>query len=379
MASATTPLIPRAVIFGNPEKAAPAISPDGTRMAYLAPVNGVLNVWVGPVGSDDFKPVTNDTDRGISSYHWAANNRDLLYIQDKGGDENWRLYGVDLESGETSDFTPFEGVQAQVIEIDKHRPDSVLVALNKDNPQLHDVYELHLRSGELEKVAENPGFVGWVVDSDFVVRCGVGPTPDGGFVIMVRDSADSQWRPLAQVGQEDALTTSPVAFTLDGKAMVMLTSQGVNAGRLVKVDATTGEVLETIAEDPIYDVTSAMIHPDTREIQMVTFLKARAENVVIDPSIQDDIDGIRALHNGDFDITGRDHADTTWLVLFTTDDGPVAFYAWDRRAKQGTFLFESRPELKRYPLSKMEPFSFTTRDGLTVHGYLTFPPDLVRW
>src|SRR4051812_1569923 len=118
MTSSNVALIPRSVLFGNPEKAAPAISPDGTRMAYLAPVNDVLNVWVGAVGSDDFKPVTDDTDRGIRGYHWAANNRDLLYIQDKGGDENWRLYGVDLETGKTRDFTPFDDVQAQVIEID---------------------------------------------------------------------------------------------------------------------------------------------------------------------------------------------------------------------------------------------------------------------
>src|SRR3981081_1136627 len=145
MTDVPVPLIPRQVLFGNPERVSPRVSPDGSRLAWIAPERGVLNVWVAPADKlDQAAGVTDDQERGIRAFFWAHDGRHLLYIQDKGGDENWRLYGVDLAAGETRDFTPFDEVQVQVIEVDKRFPDQLLIGLNKDNPQLHDVYRLDL-------------------------------------------------------------------------------------------------------------------------------------------------------------------------------------------------------------------------------------------
>jgi dipeptidyl aminopeptidase/acylaminoacyl peptidase len=373
----TTPLIPREVLFGNPERASPGISPDGTRIAWLAPVDGVLNVWVGQIGADDAKPVTDDTDRGIRDYRWAHDDRHLLYVQDRGGDENWHLYAVDLEGGATRDLTPFDGVQAQLVATDKEFPDQVLVGLNKDNPELHDVYQLDLATGKLDLVASNPGFIGWLADADLRVRCGVAPTPDGGLIVMVRDSEDAEWRQALQVGPEDALGTSPVAFSRDGNHLIMVSSQDANAARLVRLDLADGD-RQVIYADPRYDVESVVPHPDTREPELVTVVRDRAEIEAVDPALAEELARIRAVHPGDPAFLGRDHADRTWLLAFTADDGPVSYYAWDRAEQRATFLFVHRPELERYQLASMEPFSFTARDGLEVHGYLSFPPGASR-
>ncbi|HVM08711.1 MAG TPA: S9 family peptidase [Acidimicrobiales bacterium] len=375
---AETQLIPRDVLFGNPEKAMPTISPDGRRIAYIAPLDGVLNVFVGEIGVPEPEPVTRDTDRGIRMYTWAHDNRHLLYLQDSGGDENWHIHRVDLETRETVDLTPFDNVQAQVVKLDKRHPNDALIGINKDNPQLHDVYRLDIASGELTKVAENPGFIGWVADDELQVRGAAAPTPDGGIVVVTRETEDAEWKPILQVGQEDALTTSPLGFDADGKGMYVISSAGVNAGRLVRLDAATGEVLEVIAEDPTYDVGGAMIHADTRKVQAVAFLRDRLEWQVIDEDVRADFEGLAQVSRGDMGIGGRDHADRTWLVGFTLDDGPVEYYSWDRETKQATFLFHQRPELRQYTLAKMEPFSFTSRDGLTIHGYLTFPTGVER-
>ena len=139
MPNTLPPLIPRDVLFGNPERASPQISPDGSRMAYLAPLDGVLNVWVGPIGGDTYEPVTRDTDRGVRVYFWAHDGRHLIYLQDKEGDENWRLYSVDLDSGTEHDLTPFEKVQVNILAHRKQRPHEILLAMNKDDEQLHDV------------------------------------------------------------------------------------------------------------------------------------------------------------------------------------------------------------------------------------------------
>ena len=375
MSDVAVPIVPREVLFGNPERSSPRISPDGSRLAWLAPDEGVLNVWVGAVGGTESRAVTRDRDRGIRAFSWAHDRRHLLYIQDKGGDENWRLYDVDLETDEIRDLTPYEDVQARVEELDKRFPDHVLVGLNRDNPELHDVYRLDLRSGELEKVAANPGFVALLADAEWRVRAGLAPTADGGLRLMVREDDKAEWRQLLEVGQEDAITTEPVDFTLDGTAIYAITSLGTNAGRLVRIDCDSGE-MDVIAEDPTYDITAVRLDPDTREPQVVVFLRDRADYQVLDPAVADDVEALLGLSPGDPFLVGHDDSDRVWLVAYTLDDGPVRYYAWDRQQGQATFLFDHQPALSEYQLAKMEPFSFSARDGLTVHGYVTFPPGL---
>jgi len=372
------PLIPREVLFGNPDKAAPQISPDGSRMAYLAPEDGVLNVWVGPVGEGDFRPVTHDTDRGVRVYAWAHDGKHILYLQDVGGDENWHLFSVDLETDAQADLTPFENVQAQIVHHDKRHPNDLLVALNKDDERLHDVYHLDLKTKKLELVAQNLGSVtSWVVDADMVVRGAVASTPEGGFDLLVRDTREAEWRVLVSWEEDDALNSGPVSFTLDGKSLYLLDSRGANAAPLVKTELASGRS-ETIAHDPQYDVSDVTLHPDTREVQMVSFVRARVQHRVLDPDINDDIDAIGKLNPGDFGIYNRTHSDDVWLVGFTQDDRPFAYYAYDRRKKRGRFLFYNRPDLAKYQLATMEPVSFLSRDGYTIHGYLHIPPGTER-
>ena len=367
-------LIPRNILFGNPVKTNPQISPDGKLMAYLAPVNNVLNVWVGAIGSDDYQPVTRDEDRGVRFYFWAADNKHILYLQDAGGNENWRLYATNLDTRETRDLTPFENVQVQVVEHNKHFPNELLIGLNKDNPQVHDVYHLDLTSGELAMVAQNPGnIIGWVADANFKVRGALAAMPEGGSELLVRADEQADWKTLLTWNADDMLTSAPLSFSLDGQFLYIEDSRKVNASRLVKMNIATGDTT-VIAADPQYDVGRVMIHPDTYEIQAVAFNKDRVEWTVLDDTIKLDFDNIREIHRGDFAITSRDDADTSWVVVFTVDNGPVPFYTYDRKNQAATFLFDNQPELSNYTLAPMEPIAFTARDGLTVHGYLTLPP-----
>jgi dipeptidyl aminopeptidase/acylaminoacyl peptidase len=375
-------LVPREVLFGNPERTSPAISPDGRRLAWIAPDEGVLNVWVGELDLADARPVTRDRDRGIRTLAWAHDNRHLLYLQDEGGDENWRLHAVDVEAGTDRDLTPFEGVQARLVAMDKHHPDHVLVGLNLDDEQLHDVYRLHLPSGELEKILENPGkvgpggnagFVDFVADEQLRVRAGVAPTADGGVTILVRDDEDADWRVLLEAGAVDGLTTGPVAFTRSGSQLLAISSVGANTGRLVRLEVATG-AQEVVAQDETYDVADVRLHPDTHEVQWVSFLRERLHHEVLDQEVAEDLAVLAGAERGDVSLLAEDHADRQWIVAYTRDDGPVRYHRYDRDARALTFLFEDRPELSRYELARMEPFRLTARDGLELHGYLTAPP-----
>ncbi len=373
-------LIPRKVLFGNPERVSPRLSPDGTRLAWIAPKDGVLNVWLAPVSPqsgvdwDQAELVTDDKDRGIRQFAWAHDNKHLLYLQDTGGDENWRLHDVDLTTMQRRDLTPFDGVQTQLVAIERDFPTEVLIGMNKDDPQLHDVYRLDLTSGELTKEVTNPGFLAWLADTKLVVRGAFQPMPDGAIVALVRDSADDDWRELMTIPAEDALTTDAVTFSADGQSLLLVSSVGAETARLVRFNLATGEQ-EVLAEDPEADVSGVRVDPDSREPQIVVVLKDRSEYVVLDPSVADDLTAIRALHHGDPAFVSSDDAEATWLVAFTNDTGPVPYFAYDRASRQGSFLFEHQPALSTYTLAPMVPFSFAARDGLTLHGYVTFPPD----
>ncbi|MCI0413219.1 S9 family peptidase [bacterium] len=377
MSSQQKNLIPRAVLFGNPEKAFPLIAPDGKRMSYLVPVNNVLNVWVGTPGQNDFHPVTKDTDRGVTRYFWSEDNRHILYLQDAGGNENWRLFSVGIESGETRDLTPFENVQTQILDHNKNYPHELLIALNRENPELHDVYHLDLRTGKLTLVEKNPGnVVVWVADTEMKVRGAMAATPEGGFDLLVRKISGSSWEKILEWNAEDSLNGSPVTFSKDGE-LYLADSRNANAARLMKLNVNSGE-LQVLVEDPEYDAGEFLVNPDTREVEAVCLVKDREEWTVLDQPVREDLERIRGLHRGDFFLLNRDHADNVWMIGFTVDNGAVPFYTYNRKTNTGEFLFSNRADLEQYQLAQMEPVSFQSRDGLTIHGYLTLPADTVR-
>ena len=375
------PLIPRDVLFGNPERTQARLSPDGRQLAYIAPVNGILNLFAGPADGSPGRQVTEESVRSIRGYTWAANSRHLLYVQDTGGDENWHVYSVDLQTGEIADRTPFEGVMAQIQDIERSHPDEVLLALNNDNPQLHDVHRLDLRTGELALVEKNPGFIAYGADHDLKVRFAVAMNPDGSVDLLVRDGGEGEFRLLLHVPFEDtgSLLGGELGggFNADGTKLVIPHPVGANASRLVRIDLASG-TSEVLFEDPDYDVSIARLNPVTYEPDLVAVLRDRLEWYALDPSLERDLTTLRALHDGDFNILSRSHDDRRWMVAFTSDRGPTCYYLYDRDAGTATLLFKDRPELERYTLAAKEPFSFKARDGLTVHGYLTFPPGLER-
>lgn len=367
------PLIPRNVMFGNPEKADPQISPPGDRLAYLAPVEGVLNVWVGTLGGNDFRPVTRDRDRGVRVYAWTFDGDHILYLQDRGGDENWRLYKVKVETGETDDLTPFESVQVQVVERDRRHPHELVLAINRDDARFHDAYHLDLRTNALTLLAKNPGdVVGWLADADLQVRAALATLPDGGAELRVRDTTDADWRSVVRWDSEDALGSSPLSFTREGRALYLLDSRDANAARLTRLDLTTSET-EEMASDAQYDVSDVVIDPESRAVQMVAFTRARREWRVLDPAVAPDLDAMQRLGRGDVDLHSRSLDDRRWIVELVSDDGPVSYWSLDRTSRSSEFLFHTRPDLAQYTLARMEPIEFVTRDGLTMHGYLTVP------
>lgn len=367
------PVIPREILFGNPERATPQLSPDGKRLAYLAPDNGVLNVWLRTVGSHDDRVITNDSRRGIRKYFWAEDNEHLLYLQDKDGDENWHLYAVQPDTGVIRDITPHDGIQAQPLHTDARFPGSILVGMNIRDRRLHDVYRIDIGAGTETLVVENPGdVVEWVADHEFQVRAALAQSPDGGFILRVRETLQAPWRELVRWTADDGFP-SIFGFTPNNINLYAADPRSWNATRLVEISISDGKD-RVIASDPQFDVGSLMIHPTLHHAQAVSFYKERNEWIVLDKRIDDDFRLIEDISHGDPTILSRNRADSLWLVAYVKDNGPVPYYLFDRSSKHSTFLFTNRPPLEHYHLGTMESVTFPARDGLMLQGYLTLPP-----
>lgn len=405
--SAAPPLIPRETLFGNPDKAALRISPDGRHLAFLAPVNGVLNVWVAPTSTPEAAtPVTQDTGRGIRRYFWAYTNNHILYLQDQGGDENWKVYAVDLDTKTSRDLTPFETIPgpdgkpallpngkpmrpaAQIENVSRRLPDTILIGLNNRDPRYHDIYRVDIRTGAMTLAQTNSEFSGFVTDDDYAVRFASRMTGDGGTELLKpaaqqppAGGGSSQgittWEPFQTVGMQDSLTTHPIGFDKSGRVLYMIDSRGRNTSAMTTLDLATGAAA-ILAEDPRADVAGALVHPTEETIQAVSFTYARTEWKVLDPAIQGDLDYLKTVAAGDILVTSRTLDDRLWTVAFLLDNGPARSYLYDRAKKQATFLFTNRRALEGLSLAHMHPRVIPSRDGLSLVSYLTLPPEADR-
>lgn len=377
-APATTPpkedpsLVARELLFGNPNKAAAKISPDGKQLAYLAPVDGVLNVFVGPADDPSkAKPVTSDKKRGIRRYAWAYTNQHILYLQDQGGDENWRAYAVDLKSGKEKDLTPLEGVQARLEGVSHKSPNTIVVALNDRDKRLHDLYKVDIGSGKRTLLQKNEGgFVGFMIDDDYRVKLAVKFTQTGAQELL--KPAGKEWKPFVSIGLQDAMTTSPVGFDQSGRTLYMTDSRDRDKAAFVTVDMTTAKK-KVFYESTKADVSSVWIAPKTKKIQAVGYEHTRVEWGFLDPAVKDDVSVIDEALSGDFDVVSRTLDDQAWVLAETRDDGPVYYHHYDRKKKALRTLFSSRPALDQVKLTKMHPVVIKTRDGLDLVSYLSLP------
>jgi dipeptidyl aminopeptidase/acylaminoacyl peptidase len=371
-------LIPRAVLFGNPTRTHPQIAPDGTRVSYLAPSDqGVLNVWVRSVDKDDAAMVTADTHRGINNSLWTYDNR-IVFLQDVAGEEDAHVYLVDLQTRLVRDLTPFQGVRAQNVLLNRSHPKQMLVGLNLRDRKTFDMVRVDLDTGALVLDTQNPGDVlTWSTDADFQIRAAKAFNPaDGSNVLRVRDTRDAAWRdlvvwPFTEGGPFSQ--NNVVDFTADGKALYVKTSHGADTSRLVKLDAQTGKELEELVRDERVDVGEVLVQPDTHTVQAVALEPLQEEWKILDASIRPDFEALHTAARGQPWIADRDLADRTWIVGYDVDDGPVAYYLYDRASRKARKLFVDRPELEAYTLAPMKPVLITARDGLKLVSYLTLP------
>ena len=367
-------LIPRKAIFGNPTRASATISPDGRQLAFLAPRDGVLNVWVAPIGAlDQAKPVTQDRVRPILRFFWSADSSRILYLQDKGGNENWALVGVELATGKETAYTSFDKAQVRVLSVTPKVPGEILISINNRNPQLHDVYRLDLASGKTTLVRENAeGYAGFVPDWNLGIAFGIRQTPGGGVAV---DRFEQGGKPklFATIPLDDNFTTSIAGMTADGRTVYMEDSRDRDTAALVAIDLAS-EKPTVIGQHPKADIGGVLRDPLTGVVEAYAANYLRNEWTPVGDTLKDDIAFLNREARGEWNVVSRTHDKRLWTLSIDRVSEPIAFWLYDRQAKKLTKLFTARPDLEGKPLASMHPVEIKTRDGLTLVAYLSLPP-----
>ena len=377
------PLIEREVFFGDPEISGTQISPDGKWITFRKPYNDVVNIWVKAVNApfDAARPITADTERPVGGYFWSEDSRYVLYVQDKGGNENYHVYVVD-PAGEVNeatgapdarDLTPIEGVRALIYAVPEATPNRILVGINDRDPALHDVYSLDLDTGERELLIENlSNIAGWVTDLSGEVRLAGRQRPDGGYETLVVEDGNLG-RVLYECSFEE--NCGPVRFHKDGKRVYMRSNKGVDLSRLLLVDVESGDV-ETIESDPEGEVDfgGAWFSDVTEELVATVYTGDRVRIYPRTEALERELQWLRTeLPDGEISYQSGTEDESAQIVVVGSDINPGAVYLYDRNQRTLDKLYDSRPELPSDHLAPMQAIRYKARDGEEIPGYLVTP------
>ncbi len=364
-------LIPMEDFFKNPEKFTFRISPDGQYLAYRAPYNNRMNIFVQKLGEDSVTRITEELERDIANFIWGNNER-LLYIKDFGGDENFHIFGVDRDGGNVQDLTPFEGVRAEIVDELEDNENEILIQTNQRNLQIFDVYLLNFITGEMKMVTENPGnIVQWMTDHDGKLRVAI--TSDGvNNSLLYRNTEADSFKIVTTTNFKEAL--SPLFFTFDNKNLYASSNLGRDKSAIIIYDPQTAKELEVIYEHPEVDVYGLRYSKKRKVPTVITFETDKTQFVFLDKEAEDMYKKVQnELPDYSISFTRNNKDEDIFLLLAYNDKQPGKYYYFDKKANKLNFLHETSPWIDEANMASTKPISYTSRDGLKINGYLTLP------
>ena len=364
--------IPLEDFFKNPEKTAYKISPDGNYYSYLAPYESRLNVFVQERGKEEAMRITSETDRDIAGYFWP-NNEQILYLKDDGGNENYKLYGASIDGSEVVCFTDFEDVRTQITETLPDIEDEVIIEMNKRNPQVFDPYRLNLKTGEMEMLAENPGNIqGWMFDHDGKLRVAFAITDGVNVTYLYRETEQDEWSEVLTTSFKDEL--SPRFFDFENKNVIATSNIGRDKSAVVVFDIANGEEVEELYSHPDYDVEGVYFSRKDKKLTSASYTSWKRERHFFDEETKKLFARLEQdLGDYEIAITGKNKAEDVFIIRTYSDKSLGAYYIYDMNTDKLEKITEVSPWIDENEMANVFPIQYQSRDGLTIHGYLTLP------
>jgi dipeptidyl aminopeptidase/acylaminoacyl peptidase len=364
-------LIPVEDFFKNPESTGYDLSPDGEHLAFLKPWQNRLNVHVQKIGEEEVTRITSATERDIAGYMWANNER-IAYVQDTAGDENFRVYAVDIDGSDFKELTPFEKVRASIIDELENDPEHMLIDMNKRDARVFDVYRININTGEMEMIAQNPGNItGWMTDHDGNLRIAL--TTDGvNTSVLYRDTEKDDFQAMITTSFKETL--NPLFFTFDNKNLYVASNIGRDKEAIYEYDVQNKKNIKLLYEHPDVDVNSLMRSDKRKKITGTYYYTEKLHYHFFDEDREKlQLDLEKRLPGYEARVSSMSKDETKVLVRTFSDRSLGAYYYLNRSTNEFMKLVDVSPWLSEDEMAEMKPISYTSRDGWTIHGYLTLP------
>jgi len=365
-------LVPLEDFFRNPEKSSYNISPDGKHFSFMAPYESRMNIFVQKAGSKKAERLTSETDRDIAGYFWANDNR-ILFLKDNGGDENYALFGVDIDGKNQKCLTCFENVRTQIIDDLEDQPDEVIIGLNKRNPMVFDPYRLNIKTGEMVMLAENPGNIqGWMTDHEGKLRVAFAIVDGVNTQILYRETETDEFRPVLTTSFKETL--SPDFFTFDNKYLYATSNINRDKQAAVIFDPSTGKEIEVLYENDNYDVSGIAYSRKRKVITAAVYTSWKRERHFFDDESKALFSRLEnELKGYEISISASNKAEDKYIVRTYSDRSLGAYYFYDKKKDELTKIQDVSPWIDENQMAEIKPISYRSRDGLIIHGYLTLP------
>ncbi|MCU4176826.1 prolyl oligopeptidase family serine peptidase [Carboxylicivirga sp. N1Y90] len=366
------PIIPVEDFFKNAEKTSFQISPDGKYFSFKAPYQNRMNVFVQEVGVDEAVQITFETDRDVSNYFWANENR-ILYLKDDGGNENFKLYGVNIDGSDLLCFTDFENVRTGIIDDLRDIPEEIIISMNKRNPQAFDPYRLNIVTGEMTLLYENPGNISqWITDHNGKLRAAIAVTDMINQTVMYRDTEEEEFKGILTTSFKEQM--APIFFTFDNKMFYAASNIDRDKAEIVIFDPATASEKEVLFKHADVDVEGLYYSRKRKVLTTATYYTDKAGRHFFDAESKELYNQVQQkLPEYEVFFASSDKAEEKFLVRTYSDRSLGAYYFFDMASGSLTHLTDVSPWLDEKQMAKMKPIKYTSRDGLTIHGYLTLP------
>ncbi|MAT67142.1 MAG: S9 family peptidase [Crocinitomicaceae bacterium] len=364
--------IPLENFFKNPEKSSYQISPDGSFYSFMAPYKNRMNIFIQKIGDSSATQLTFEEARDIAGYFWP-NNEQIVFLKDEAGDENFHLFGVNIDGSNPIGFTDFEGVRAQIIDDLPDQKDFVVIGLNKRNKQVFDPYRLNLKTGEISMLAENPGNIqGWMFDHDGKLRIATAIVDGVNQSILYRENEEDEFKTIITTNFKEGF--NPQFFTFDNKNIIGSSNLGRDKYAIVEFDPISAKEVKVLYANDDYDVNGVGYSRKRKVITAAYFESWKSERHYFDSTSKATFEKIqKRLAGYEIGITGV-NKDENILILRTYSDKSLgAYYIYNSEDDKMKKIVDVSPWIDEKEMSNQLPIAYQSRDGLKINGYLTLP------
>lgn len=359
--------------FKNSDKSGWQISPDGEYVSYRSPHMGHTNVFVRKITDTVGIPVTHDSVRNIFQYQWKGNR--ILYLQDVGGDENFQLFSVSIDGKDQKALTPFPGVRSMILNDLRYVPGKekeIMIQMNQRDNRFFDPYSINIETGELKVLYQNDrNFDSWYTDHNAVIRMAT-KTDGVNITYYHRATENDKFDSLLTTTYKETFT--PNFFTFDNKNIYVTSNIGRDKTAIVEYDLANNKEIREIYSNKDYDVDAVDFSAKRKVLQSAFYTSWKGEQHFLDKDAEADYNKMKEKFQGyEIALYGNNNDEDKFMVWVGNDKLPAKYYFYDKKSGETKYLATSRPWLNEEHMATMKPVEYKSRDGLTIHGYLTLP------